>query len=190
MVIGPNLVRDMRNGEAGAVDALLRSAFPGPEEAELVRALRVSAEMVAELVLPWEGRIGAYAGISRMAAPVNWFCLAPVAVWPEWQRGALGKGRGERNSWHFGSWLMQMIAEAWAMGVGKRLLNGQWQEGDEPATLVVLGKPSFYARAGFSLARAALLRSPYAIDHTLILRPGADVPEAELVYPAAFSGLD
>ncbi|MBL9050896.1 MAG: N-acetyltransferase [Tabrizicola sp.] len=188
MVIGPDFVRSMRDEEAGEVDALLRAAFPGPEEAELVRALRTSGEMVAELVLPWEGRIGAHAGISRMVAPVNWFCLAPVAVWPEWQRGALRRGDGSRV--HLGSELLSQMTADWSgLPIRDVLSQSGWLLGEEAVTLVVLGKPSFYARAGFSLVRAARVRSPYSVDHTLILRPGADVPEAELVYPMAFAGL-
>ena len=54
-------------------------------------------------------------------------------------------------------------------------------------TTVVLGKPSFYARCGFSSARAARLTSPYPIDHTLIARPGDDTPDESLLYPAAFN---
>ena len=188
MGVGPDVVRRMRAGEAGEVDALLRAAFPGPEEAELVRALRASGEMVAETVLPWEGRIAAYAGISRMAAPVNWFCLAPVAVWPEWQRGAVRRADGRPV--HFGSEFLGRITADWVgVPIRDELTRGGWLLGEEPVTLVVLGRPSFYARVGFSLARAVRLRSPYPVDHTLILRPGVDLPEAELVYPVAFAGL-
>ena len=85
MVLGPDVTREMRAGEDGEVDALLRAAFPGPEEAALVRALRRDGAMVAEFVLPWAGRIGAYAAVSRMVEPAGWGCLAPVAVVPEWQ---------------------------------------------------------------------------------------------------------
>ena len=87
MVVGPDVTREMRPGEAEEVDALLRAAFPGPEEAELVRALRRDGAMMWEFVQPWAGRIGAYAAISRMVEPAGWGCLAPVAVWPDWQRG-------------------------------------------------------------------------------------------------------
>jgi putative acetyltransferase len=38
-------------------------------------------------------------------------------------------------------------------------------------------------------ARAAKLKTPYPIEHTMLAGPGSDVPEAELVYPAAFSVL-
>jgi putative acetyltransferase len=54
---------------------------------------------------------------------------------------------------------------------------------------VVLGKPSFYTRCGFSHPRAVRLTSPYGAEHTLIARPGDDSPDATLIYPAAFQGL-
>ena len=193
MVIGPDVTRLLHPGEQDEADALLRAAFAGPGEADLVRALRAEGAMAWEFVQPWSGRIGAYAAISRMVAPAGWYCLAPVAVRPDWQNGALGRlpdGRVQPQ-FRFGSRLVRAIADLFAMQVPV-IAQDATRRGDglaNPPTLVVLGKPSFYARAGFSAQRAARLRSPYPLDHTLIARPGSDVPEAELVYPAAFSGL-
>ena len=174
MVVGPDVTRRLRPGEEAEVDALLRAAFPGPDEAALVQRLRDQGAMAWEFVQPWKGRIGGYAAISRMVAPEGWYCLAPVAVWPEWQGGALGQ------SFHFGTRLVSAIADQF---------NDPHGLEPEARTLVVLGKPSFYARCGFSLERAARLHSPWPVDHTLIARPGDDVPEETLVYPAAFDGL-
>ncbi|MDZ4088547.1 MAG: N-acetyltransferase [Tabrizicola sp.] len=184
MVIGPDFSREMRSGEEGEVDALLRAAFPGPEEAKLVRDLRASGQMVAEMVTPWQDRIAAYAAVSRMVAPEGWICLAPVAVWPEWQRGALGRNDGDSrpNPYHFGTRLVSMLVTV--------VRNSSvFSIGSATPTLVVLGKPSFYARCGFSLERAERLTSPYPIANTLIARSGDDTPEATLVYPAAFDGV-
>jgi len=119
-----------------------------------------------------------------MVAPEGWFCLAPVAVWPEWQRGALGRNDGDSrpNPYHFGTRLVSMLVTV--------VRNSSvYSIGGATRTLVVLGKPSFYARCGFSLERAARLTSPYPIEHTLIARPGDDMPEAELIYPAAFAAV-
>ncbi|MBN8633416.1 MAG: N-acetyltransferase [Rhodobacterales bacterium] len=176
MVAGPD-VSGMRPGDESEVDALLRAAFPGPEEAGLVRQLRADGAMASERVIRWQGRIGAYAGISRMVAPEGWFCLAPVAVLPEWQGGALGAGL------HLGTQIVRQIAEIFI----ERPIRGVTERGLVPC-LVVLGAPAFYARCGFSLERAARLTSPYPVDHTLIARPGQDVPEETLVYPKAFDG--
>jgi putative acetyltransferase len=186
VVSGPD-VGEMRPGDVDEVDALLRAAFPGPEEAELVRRLRADGVMVSERVMRWQGRIGAYAGISRMVAPEGWFALAPVAVLPEWQGAALARDRpGMEPDFRLGTRIVQQTAAMFTeFGHMIRHTKGT---GLTP-TLVVLGKPSFYSRCGFSLPRAARLSGPYPIANTLIARQGDDVPEATLVYPAAFDGV-
>lgn len=195
MVMGPDVTRTLRPGEEAEVDALLRAAFPGPEEAELALSLRRDGLMFQEHVIPWGGRIGAYSAISRMVAPEGWYCLAPVAVWPDWQNGALGRREGATqgfvNTFRFGSRLVHGLADTfldpdglWAL---QRARKGEVLA--EPPTLVVLGKPSFYGRAGFSQARAARLTTRYPLENTLIARPGTDVPQATLIYPAAFDGV-
>lgn len=143
-----------------AVDALLRRAFSGPDEALLVhrlRGLKGTREWVIGLAVPL-----AYAAVSPLVAPSGWLCLAPVAVAPE------QTGRG------YGTALVREI---------RRLCLA------EGRTLVVLGDPEFYQRAGFSSERAAGLATPYDKGATLIARPGEDVPEARLVYPEVFAGI-
>lgn len=181
MAIGPD-VTEMRPDDADEVDALLRAAFPGPEEADLVRRLRADGTMASERIMRWQGRVGAYAAISRMTAPEGWFCLAPVAVLPEWQGGVLGRDRpGMQSYFRFGTRIVQQTATLFAT----MPVRGVTDRGLKP-TLVVLGEPTFYARCGFSVERAQRLTSPYPLSHTLIARPGDDVPEETLVYPAAF----
>jgi putative acetyltransferase len=185
--IGPDVVSELRRADADEVEALLLAAFPGPEEAALVRALRAEGAMVAEWVMRWQGRIGAYAGISRMVAPAGWFALAPVAVLPEWQNGALAADRpGLQNHFRFGSRIVRQAASLFVDHAD--LLRKTWAL-DAAPTLVVVGKPSFYARCGFSAKRAARLRSPWPAANTLIAREGQDIPEERLVYPRAFDGL-
>lgn len=162
MVTGPDFVRDMRRGEEDAVDALLQVAFPGPQEAALVRQLRKDRDMAGENVLVWQGEIIGYFALSRMRAPKGWLCLAPVAIHPDWQ----GKRHGQR--------MMGMLTE-WA-----RIARGH---------VVVLGQVEFYERGGFSKARAARMASPYPIESTLLAGPGTDAPEETLKYPKAFDGL-
>lgn len=159
MVMSPDFLREMRRGEEPAVDALLRAAFNGAEEAELVKALRRSGDMAGEQVMAADGDIVAYLALSRMVAPKGWLCLAPVAVHPDWQ----GRRIGRR--------MVGLITE-WARISG--------------TTVVVLGQVPFYERAGFSAARAAQLTSPYPIEHTLLAGPGTDAPKATLTYPRAF----
>jgi putative acetyltransferase len=160
MLIGPDFSRELRRGEEDEVDALLRSAFDGAAEAELVRALRKTGAMAGESVATWDGRIAGYYALSHMVAPKGWLCLAPVAVSPDRQ----GSGLGRR--------MMGMLSE-WA-----RLSE---------TYVVVLGQVAFYERAGFSQARAQGLTSPYPLAHTMIAGPGTDVPVAALQYPKAFA---
>ncbi len=155
-------MRAARAADHDAIDALLRAVFPGPEEARLVRALRAAGAIDMELVLPDDAGLAGYLALSRMNAPEGWLCLAPLAIAPEWQ----GRGLGQR--------LVKAALKLVAI---------------KAQTVVVLGDPAFYARCGFSAARAARLTSPYPIDHTLISRPGDDRPETALRYPAAFDGL-
>lgn len=187
MVVGPD-VSEMRPSDADEVDALLRAAFVGPEEAELVRRLRADGAMQSERVMRWGDRIGAYAALSRMISPKGWLALAPVAVLPEWQNGALGRDQpGMQHYYRFGTRIVQQTAMMF-IEFG-HALREELQPMDRKPTLVVLGKPSFYARCGFSQERAARLVSPYPIANALIARAGDDVPTETLVYPPAFNGV-
>lgn len=203
MVIGPDTARNALPEEFDEIDALLEAAFDRRAEADLVRRLRQDGSMAWETVMPWYDRgrglrrIGAYAAISRMVAPANWFCLGPVAVWPAWQNGALAltedsaPAKDLQTYFRFGSRLVGLVTMGFddEAFIRRALGAAGLLDGPETPTLVVLGKPSFYARAGFSLERAARLTSPYPISHTLIARAGADVPERHLIYPAAFAGV-
>ncbi|WP_264210477.1 GNAT family N-acetyltransferase [Leisingera thetidis] len=193
MVAGPDTLTGVGEEHFDEVVALLLAAFPTDAEARLVRQLRADGDMLAEFQKPWDGKIGGYFALSRMLAPEGWACLAPMAVRPEWQDGRLAecnpnmeaggpKDEMHRRSWRFGSRMLRELAQCHEMPEGA-------SGGQLPETIVVLGKPSFYGRCGFSLERAQKLRSPYPLDCTLILRRGDDLPEAELVYPRAFSDL-
>lgn len=162
MVVGPDYMRGLRTGEEDAVEALLHAAFPGPQEAGLVRRLRAEGRIEMEIVLPWQGEIVGYLALSRLLAPQGWLALAPVAIGPAWQGRRLG---------------------ARLVAMTMQLVKIKQQ------SVVVIGKPSFYARAGFSHQRAAKLRLPYPLEFTGYFGPGVDVPEATLIYPAAFDGV-
>jgi putative acetyltransferase len=158
----PDFMRPARSEDHNQIGALLRAAFPGPQEAALVRDLRASGEIELEMVMPWPAGLVGYLALSRMVAPAGWLALAPVAVAPDWQ----GKRLGTR-----------MVAGVLRLMAIKGM------------TTVVLGRPSFYARTGFSQDRATDLETPYPKEFTLIARPGMDVPREKLTYPKAFEGV-
>jgi len=159
MLNSPDFVRDMRRGEEDAVDSLLRAAFEGAEEADLVRGLRKDGDMAGESVLACQGEVIGYFALSHMRTPKGWLCLAPVAVRPDWQ----GKRHGQR---------MIGMASEWAR------ISGCY--------VVVLGQVAFYERAGFSQSRATRLTSPYPVANTMLAGPGSDVPREALHYAKAF----
>ncbi len=173
----PGHTRSAREEDHDEIDALLRVAFEQPDEAALVRQLRADGDMWFELVKEWDGRIAAYAGLSRMQSPEGWACLAPVAVWPAFQRGVCAPDPAQSELYAFGTRLVREIATV--VGAAEKPF-------DFPACIVVLGDPGFYGRAGFSASRAQNLQSPYPIDHTLLAGGGEDAPAMELRYPAAF----
>jgi putative acetyltransferase len=143
-----------------ALDALLRRAFGGPSEADLLRRLSARKGFRAWVVgvpVPI-----AVAAVSPFEAPSDWLCLAPVAVAPEEQ------GRGVATAL-----LKHVVAELMA----------------EKRSVVVLGEPRLYTRAGFSAERASRLVTPYPQGATLIARPGTDSPAVRLVYDRAFAGV-
>ncbi|MCE0505213.1 MULTISPECIES: GNAT family N-acetyltransferase [unclassified Roseivivax] len=156
-MIGRDFMQEMRAGEEKAVEALLNAAFPGPDEARIVRALRKSGEIAGEQVVREEGQIVGYLALSRFRAPEGWLCLAPIAVAPDRQ----GQGIGRR---------MCRMLVGWAEAAGQ--------------TIVVLGEPEFYSRAGFRMAEG--LASPFPIDHTLVAGPARAPQGSRLRYPRAF----
>ncbi len=160
MLRTPGFVRDMKSGEEGAVDALLRAAFETDAEARLVDRLRKTKVVAGESVMPMGDDIVGYFALSRMLQPKGWLALAPVAIHPDVQ----GQGYGRR--------MLGMLTE-WA-----RLTN---------SPVVVLGDPKFYEASGFSSKAAANLSSPYPVEFTLLC--GVDgSPSTELRYPNAFDG--
>lgn len=154
--------RPMNPGEEPQVEALLRAAFEGSEEALLVQKLRKTKAMAGETVMAIGDRLVGYYALSHMTAPKGWLCLAPMAIAPDVQRHGYGKR------------MMGMLTE-WA-----RLSS---------TPVVVLGEPAFYEKAGFLRGYAANLTSPYPIEHTMLAGVGKPAPAQELIYPAAFAGL-
>lgn len=137
-------IRPAAAGDAPAVDALLRGAFPRVEEAELVAHLARDGDIVLVLVAVDEAAGGAVQGVvvfSRMRVelggePVPAVALAPLAV----------------------------VREARGQGVADLLVGAglDWLREAGVAMAFVLGEPDYYGRFGFEAALAEGFASPYA----------------------------
>lgn len=151
-------------GHHGAIDRLLRAAFDGADEAELVAALRRAGDMAIERVTLLEGRVAGYVSLPRMRAPASMLALAPLAVASAHRRLGVGEA----------------LARA-ALGAAR---EAGW------SAVVVLGDPDYYARLGFRFGptATATIATPYPKSHTglLELRPEALAGVERLIYAAAF----
>ena len=122
-------IRDFEPGDAAGVDAVLRAAFPGAEEAQLVTALREAGANAIDLVAEQDGRLCGMVMFSPAAAQagdgetVEGLGLAPVAVDPALQKSGIGKA----------------LIEA---GLAQAKTNGT-------PFVIVLGEPLYYVRFGF-----------------------------------------
>lgn len=157
MLNTPSFMRPMKRGEEADVSALLDAAFDGKDESKLVDALRKSRVIAGEMILPMDGEIIGYAGLAKMTTPKGWLALAPVAIRPDLQ----GRGYGKR--------LVGMIT--------------QWAEMSEQ-TLVVLGEPGFYTKAGFAPLPEEF-DAPYSHAHLMTAGP-VKSKDKRLTYPKAF----
>jgi holo-[acyl-carrier protein] synthase len=145
-------IRAARPEDAAAIRALLGPAFGGPEEAELVEALRRDGDAAVELVAEREGRLVGHVLLSRMEAPAGALALAPLAV----------------------------AAEARRRGVGARLTREALARAAQAGAsmLFVLGEPAYYRRFGFRAEAAAGFASPWAGPHLMALALSSDAPQA------------
>ncbi|MBV6698283.1 GNAT family N-acetyltransferase [Kitasatospora aureofaciens] len=128
--------------DAPATRRVHMAAFPGPDEADLVDALRRDPAWLPGLSLVAVDDAGLVIGHALMTRlPVgdggNALALAPVAVAPEWQR----KGVGE---------LVVRAALSAAEEAGEKLV-------------VVLGDPGYYGRFGFAPAGRHEVSGPFEV---------------------------
>ncbi|WP_298809408.1 N-acetyltransferase [uncultured Sphingomonas sp.] len=136
--------------DVAAIDALLRTSFARPQEANLVRDLCIAGDMVLMFTARDEDT-GALAGaiaFSRMdvsvaGKPISAVALAPIAVAPAYRD--------------------QGVAEALIQAGIDRL------EQEGVVLCFTLGDPAFYARFGFDADFARNFTSPYAGDYLMAL---------------------
>jgi putative acetyltransferase len=144
------IVRPARGEDVAGIDALLRTCFARPDEADLVRRLCIDGAMVLMMVAV-DGASGAIVGavaFSRMALTVNEravpaVALAPLAVTPAYRR----------------------------RGVGEALVQAGLErlEAERVVLCFVLDDAGYYRRFGFDADYARNFTSPYAGEQLLAL---------------------
>jgi putative acetyltransferase len=155
-------------GERSAVRALIKAAFGGSDEADLVDQLRGSEHSLVSLVAELDGRVVGHILFSRMwietpAGRISAVALAPVAVRPDRQREGIGSRLIEHG--------LELLREH-----GERIV-------------IVAGHPNYYPRFGFLTEKAKFLHSPFPSEAFMAMELSAGALEGirgSVVYPPAF----
>ena len=134
-------IRPEAPADFGAIRAVHLQAFPTPLEADLVEALRDTADHVPELCLVAveDGVLAGHIAYSRarLAGGAEVLALAPMAVLPECQRRGLGSG---------------LVRESLRLAAATA----------HPLVIVV-GHPEYYPRFGFESAGELGLEAPFPV---------------------------
>jgi predicted N-acetyltransferase YhbS/quinol monooxygenase YgiN len=150
--------------DARAIGLMTQTAFGGPDEAQLIAALRTDGDLALSLVARFGRACLGHVAFSPLTAPVKAWALAPVSVRKPCRHQGIGTDL-----------IRAGIQTARAQGV---------------EALLVLGDPAYYGRFGFSVAAAQGLRTPYDGPHLQALSlSGARLPAGEITYPPAFAAL-
>jgi putative acetyltransferase len=160
------VIRGETEADRAGVRRVEESAFPGPDEADLVDRLRADGDLRISWVAVEGDEIVGHIAFSIMTAPFRALALAPLAVSPERQRKGIGG--------------------ALIDGCLRRAASEGWEG------VFVLGDPSYYQRFGFDVALASGFRCRYAGSHFMARSIGAGLPvlNGEIDYAPAFAALD
>ena len=161
-------IRPERPEDAPGIDALLRAAFPGAAEADLVRGLRADGDLALSLVAEEVGSI-----IGQVA-------FVPVALDPD---------PGYRI---WGLAPLSVLPHRQGQGIGSALTTAGFEAAEEAGIglILVLGDQNYYGRFGFDTMLAEGIAVAWAGPYFAAL-PLRDVapPRGRATYPAAFSDL-
>ncbi len=136
-------IRRERDGDTAGIRAVLRTAFGGDDEANLVDALRASGNLTVSLVAVEGNRIVGHIAFSPVTidSVPGGLGLAPLAVLPEYQR----------------------------MGIGSALVRRGLEALHDADYVVVLGHPEYYAKFGFRRASDLGIGNEYGADEAFQL---------------------
>lgn len=160
-------VREATPADYAAIRAVLRHAFFGGDEANLVEQLRADGDVLVELVAANEIAIQGHIlysplAIEREDGTLAATALAPVAVLPPFQKQGLGAALIRAGN-----------ARCADLGL---------------SAIIVLGHKDYYPKLGFSAALAESLEAPFSGPHfmALELEPGALRDGGRVRYAKAF----
>lgn len=162
----PTRVRVERPQDVDAIDLVLRDAFPGAEEANLVRTLRRDGALALSLVADRGGEILGHVAFETLT-------IDPEQAMPCWALAPLAVRAAHQGQGIGGVLVREGLSRATQAGVG---------------FVAVLGEPDYYARFGFQASLAAGLDVPWRGPHFMgLLLRGGDAPRGRAIYPDAFS---
>ena len=161
------MIRPAMPRDYPAIRAILRHAFGGGDEANLVEQLRADSDVLLELVeasdIALQGHIFySPLKIERDGETIEAAALAPVSVLPAFQRTGLGKALIRAGN-----------AKCAELGM---------------SAIIVLGHPDYYPQFGFSAALTESLEAPFSgpAFMALELRPDALKAGGRVRYAKAF----
>jgi len=161
------MIRDAEPRDYAAIRAIVRHAFDGADEANLVERLRADGDVLVELVAGDDRALQGHILYSRLlierdGGALEAAALAPVSVLPAFQNQGLGS----------------RLIEA---GNGRCAALGL-------AAIVVLGHADYYPKFGFAASAAASLQAPFSGPSFMALEliPGALAKGGRVRYAKAF----
>jgi putative acetyltransferase len=163
------IIRRETAGDVAAIRQVVRAAFEGDDEADLVDRLRADGDLILSLVAEQDGQVIGHIAFSRLSitndfAVTPGVSLAPVAALPEMQR--IGAGRALIEAGH-----------------------DQLRHAGE-TVVFVLGDPAYYSRFGYSVNGADAFDCIYAGPYFQWLRLSSQAPATGVIaYASAFGGL-
>ena len=156
-------IRQARDEDEGAIEALNTAAFGTPDEAQIVARLAQDGDSLASLIAHNDREVLGHIQFFKIAVAGADLAagLGPMSVQPDLQKRGIGSGLIR-----FGLTLM---------------------EGQSRSLVFVLGHPDYYPKFGFSAETAASFSAPWSGPAFMALRTSDDAPQSgALTYPAAF----